>query len=171
MASSKDMHDWGLDLSTARQISAPDFELLVRNGCKPALGDVLVTKDGANYLKRIFVLRTDVDVVLLSSIAILRAGDEISSSLLAASLRTPDTRARLKTFVSGAAIPRIVLKDFKAFQIVLPPDDLKRRWSRIGEPLDVACFELGVRAANLRATRDLLLPRLLSGELSVEDAP
>jgi type I restriction enzyme S subunit len=169
MASSKDMHDWGLDLSTTRLIAEQDFDSLVRNGCKPMPGDVLVTKDGANYLKRIFVFRDVQDVVLLSSVAILRAGTNVSPALLAATLRTPETRARLKNYVTGAAIPRIVLKDFKAFQFVLPAEEIRALWAQFGEPFDVACWQLAVRAENLRKTRDFLLPRLLSGQLSVED--
>jgi type I restriction enzyme, S subunit len=72
MASSKDMHDLGLNFETCRKISPEDFEKLVRSGCRPEKNDVLVTKDGANYLKHIFVVRDDLEVVLLSSIATIQ---------------------------------------------------------------------------------------------------
>lgn len=170
MASSKDMTDWGLNLATARQISQHDFDELVRNGCKPEIGDVLVTKDGANYLKRIIVLRDELNVVLLSSIAILRCNGRIRPSLLAAALKSPENLNRLKNCVTGAAIPRIVLKDFKAFRLVLPSSEVQLAWSKVGEPLQELCWMLSAQVASLAKTRNLLLPRLLSGEVDIADA-
>jgi type I restriction enzyme S subunit len=165
MASSKDMNEWGLTLESCRSISREDFDELVRNGCKPRKNDVLITKDGANYLKYIFVHRSDLQIVLLSSIAILRPNNRINSHLLAATLNSPETKGRLKNYVTGAAIPRIVLKDFKQFQFVLPVKAIQARWAALAEPLTELCWGLMEQITNLRRTRDLLLPRLLSGEV------
>jgi type I restriction enzyme S subunit len=96
MASSKDMHDWGFTMETCRFISREDFDDLVRNDCKPKKNDVLITKDGANYLKYIFVNRAERDVVLLSSIAMLRPNARINPHLLAAILKSPENKERLK---------------------------------------------------------------------------
>ena len=168
MASSKDMHDWGLTLETCRYISTEDFAALVRNDCKPKKNDILITKDGANYLKRIFVVREESDIVLLSSIAILRPNQRINPHLLAAILKEPENRDRLKGFVTGAAIPRIILKDFKQFQFLLPPKALQREWAKTAEPITALIWRLIDKAQNLRRTRDLLLPRLLSGQVSLD---
>jgi type I restriction enzyme S subunit len=170
MASSKDMHDWGLTMETCRFISRADFDSLVRNGCKPLRNDVLITKDGANYLKYIFVNSKESDVVLLSSIAILRPNTRINPYLLAAILKSPENKGRLKNYVTGAAIPRIVLKDFKRFQFVLPSRAVQRRWAQIAEPLAEQCLQLVEKIQILRRTRDLLLPRLLSGRVDLEAA-
>jgi type I restriction enzyme S subunit len=170
MASSKDMHDWGLTMETCRFISRADFDSLVRNGCKPLRNDVLITKDGANYLKYIFVNSKESDVVLLSSIAILRPNPRINPYLLAAILKSPENKGRLKNYVTGAAIPRIVLKDFKRFQFVLPSRAVQRRWAQIAEPMAEQCLQLVEKIQILRRTRDLLLPRLLSGRVDLEAA-
>jgi type I restriction enzyme S subunit len=168
MASSKDMHDWGITLKTCRFIGREDFDELVRNGCKPSENDVLVTKDGANYLKHIFVNRAEFDLVLLSSIAILRPNARINPHLLAAILRWPENKERLKNYVTGAAIPRIVLRDFKRFEFVLPSKVVQAKWASIVEPLAELCWTFLDRIDNLRRTRDLLLPRLLSGANGLE---
>ncbi len=168
MASSKDMHDWGFTMETCRFISREDFDDLVRNDCRPKKNDVLITKDGANYLKYIFVNRAEQDVVLLSSIAILRPNARINPHLLAAILKSPDNRGRLKNYVTGAAIPRIVLKDFKRFQFVLPSQVVQTEWAKIAEPMTELCWRLVDQIQNLRRTRDLLLPRLLSGQMELE---
>jgi type I restriction enzyme S subunit len=168
MASSKDMHDWGLTLETCRFIGREDFDQLVRNGSKPKKNDVLITKDGANYLKYIFVNRMEQELVLLSSIAILRPNTHINPHLLAAILKSPENKGRLKNYVTGAAIPRIVLKDFKRFQFVLPSKTVQTQWVKVAEPLTELCWRLVDQIQNLRRTRDLLLPRLLSGELTLD---
>ncbi len=168
MASSKDMHDWGLTLETCRLISREDFDHLVRNDCRPKKNDILITKDGANYLKYIFVNRSEQDVVLLSSIAILRPSTRINPHLLAATLAYPENKNRLKNYVTGAAIPRIILKDFKRFQFVLPDSQLQGEWAKRVEPITELCWRLVDQVQNLRRTRDLLLPRLLSGQIDVQ---
>ncbi|MBL8041473.1 MAG: restriction endonuclease subunit S [Nitrospira sp.] len=165
MASSKDMHEWGLNLEGCRYISRQDFDQLVRNGCKPKKNDVLITKDGANYLKHIFVVREEQELVLLSSIAILRPNEMINPHLLTAILSAQENKDRLKNYVTGAAIPRIILSDFKRFTIVLPSEEVQGAWAKIGEPITQLCWRLVEQTANLQRTRDLLLPRLLSGQI------
>lgn len=122
MASVKDLNFWGLDLDSARHISYEDYEALVRQGCKPLVGDVLIAKDGNSALDTVCVIEDPIDVVLLSSIAILRPDpDQIDSKYLKYYFMTPSVIDYLKTnFISGAAIPRVVLRDFKRAKISLP---------------------------------------------------
>ena len=169
MASSKDMHEWGINLGACRHISKQDFDQLVSNGCKPRKNDVLITKDGANYLKHIFVVREEEELVLLSSIAILRPNERINPHLLSAIMAAPENKDRLKNYVTGAAIPRIILSDFKQFAIALPSEDVQAAWAKIGEPITQLCWRLVEQIKTLRRTRDLLLPRLLSGQVSLAD--
>jgi type I restriction enzyme, S subunit len=169
MASSKDMRRWDLDLSKCRKISEADYESLVRNDCQPLAGDVLITKDGANYLKYCFAVERDMNVVLLSSVAILRPdSSKLSSHYLSFCLTNPETKARLSGRVSGAAIPRIVLKDFREFTIPVPSPAIQDEFDRMVGPYVMLCRRLVQRNENLRTTRDLLLPKLVSGEVSVE---
>jgi len=170
MASVKDMHDWGFNLAGCRKIAEEDFDELVRNDCKPLVGDVLIAKDGS-YLKHTFVAEKEVDLVILSSIAILRPNTNIRPNLLAIALRHPDVVARMKGVVSGVAIPRIVLKDFRKFKLVVPPKRLQEMWSEIADPIMTLCRRLVDKNANLRAQRDLLLPKLISGEIDVSNLP
>jgi type I restriction enzyme, S subunit len=169
MASVKDMTHLSLDLQECRLISAEDFAYLSQQDCKPLVGDVLVSKDGAKYLDKVFEVLVENDVVVLSSIALLRPGDAIRSSILASMLKNVDTKARLKRSVSGAAIPRVVLKDFSAFKIVLPPMDLQDRFDRTGGSLIRVAARLEELNRALASTRDLLLPRLVIGRLNIAD--
>ena len=51
---------------------------------------------------------------------------------------------------------------------VVPPDVLRTRFRGNVAPLLTQVATLGRKIQNLRRTRDLLLPRLLSGQLDVE---
>ncbi|MDQ6878399.1 MAG: restriction endonuclease subunit S [Candidatus Dormibacteraeota bacterium] len=169
MASVKDMTPRSLELSTCRLIAEEDYDALVRQDCRPWSGDVLVSKDGANFLKHVFPMFEDSVAVILSSIAVLRPSDAISPILLALTIREPENKARLKGFVSGAAIPRVVLRDFKLHRLVVPLRDTQERFNQTC--VDVMRQAVALESLNrrLRATRDLLLPRLISGEIEVSD--
>src|SRR6266550_4307399 len=115
MASVKDLTPFGIRLESCRHILDEDFEKLVRQGCQPVKGDVLIAKDGATALDTVCEIKRNDDVVLLSSVAILRPNPAIiDSGFLRHYLDSPTTRSYLKgSFISGAAIPRVVLKDLK----------------------------------------------------------
>ena len=53
MLSVKDMGDRDFSFSSCKHISKTDYDILVKNGCKPKKGDVLVAKDGS-YFKYAF---------------------------------------------------------------------------------------------------------------------
>lgn len=166
MASVKDMHDWGIDTINCRQISHDDYEKLVRADCKPLLNDVLIAKDGS-YLKHCFVVQEEIDLVILSSIAILRPNNRIDPHLLNFILRDPMTKERMKGYVSGAALPRIILKEFRNFKILLPNDEAQRLWADNAHPIAKQCETLIRTNHQLAKARDLLLPRLMDGRLEV----
>ena len=166
MASVKDMHDWGFNIDQCRKISHQDFDLLVKNDCKPLKNDVLIAKDGS-YLKHTFVVQEEIDFVILSSIAILRPNHLIDPQLLNFILRDPRTKMRMTGYVSGVALPRIILKEFRGFEILLPPVELQLLWAIHANPIAVQCYQLGKQNETLTKARDLLLPRLMNGEVAV----
>ncbi len=169
MASVKDLTPYGITFETCRHISAADFERLVRMGCQPTAGDVLIAKDGASALDTVCLLDETPRVVLLSSVAILRPDiEKVLPCILHRHLAEEATRTNMKrAFVTGAAIPRVILKDFARAGIVVPPIRLQEYYS--DRERAVAAEVRVLTAVNnvLRRTRDLLLPRLISGELDV----
>lgn len=167
MASVKDMHDWGINVEGCRRISLQDYELLARNNCRPIKNDILVAKDGS-YLKHTFVVGEAQDLVILSSIAILRPSSAVRPNYLSFTLRDPKTKSRMTGFVSGVAIPRIVLKDFRTFLILVPPLATQSAWATHVDRQAELCRTLVSQINNLRRTRELLLPHLLSGQLKLE---
>lgn len=122
MFSVKDMRDSGFDYYKVKRISEFDYNALIKQGCQPEIGDILIAKDGS-VLKHIFKVKEKPDYVLLSSIAIIRPNNAIvDSNFLSYQLKSPSTTDTILTnFVSGSGVPRIVLKDFKEVDISLPP--------------------------------------------------
>jgi type I restriction enzyme S subunit len=122
MPSVKDMTDNGFNLSNCKTISEQDYELLVKQGCRPEKGDVLIAKDGS-VMKHVFVVKENPEYVLLSSIAIVRPEpSKVVPEFLSYAIKSPAIMEQILTnFVSGSGVPRIVLKDFKKVEISYPP--------------------------------------------------
>jgi len=168
MASVKDMHPWGINIETCRKISEHDFRQLQDSDCIMVKNDVLIAKDGS-YLKHCFVVEEDMDIALLSSIAILRPNKKINPHILALTMKQPEIKARMAGYVSGAALPRIILKDFKKFKIKLPKKEIQVSWENCVGPIIKSCYRIIDINTNLRQTRDLLLPKLISGKVDVSE--
>jgi len=166
MASVKDMHQWGIDYYTCRKISEADYQKLVKDDCRPLKNDILIAKDGS-YLKHIFVVPEDMDLVILSSIAIIRANGKYHPTLLSIFLKLDSTNKALQNIVTGAVIPRIVLKDFRKFPIILPPLAEQNKALLSIQPLIDKCYKNIKQIHSLEKLRDMLLPKLMSGEVGI----
>ena len=171
MASVKDLGPWGVNVGTCRLISQDEFRRLVSGGCQPEQGDVLLAKDGARCLETVCEFRQPDEIVLLSSVAILRPSGHCPSSFLHTWLSLPQTVHYLREgFVSGSAIPRVVLKDLKQARLVVPPLRILRRFDDAVTPLRNRIRANRAESCTLSALRDTLLPRLVSGEIRVPEA-
>jgi type I restriction enzyme S subunit len=71
---------------------------------------------------------------------------------------------------SGATFKEISRGVFRTIDVLLPASTLIQRFENVARPMADESLSLQRSLGNLRKTRDLLLPRLLSGELSVDDA-
>lgn len=137
MLSVKDMREYDFDFSNCKKISYEDYLKMERDGCVPQIGDVLVAKDGS-YLKEIFICKEQREIALLSSIAIFRPNSQlIDSRFLCYCLKSPRVYNYISmNCVSGSALPRIILKDFKGVNMRVPSLDDQRRIVSILSSLD-----------------------------------
>ena len=121
MLSVKDMREYGFDYSNCKYISKNDFEIMKKSGCVPKKGDVLVAKDGS-YMKEIFVCNESKEEAILSSIALFRPNTKIIiPEFLCYLLKTPIVYNYIRNnCVSGSALPRIILRSFRAIKIDIP---------------------------------------------------
>lgn len=121
MYSVKDMREFNFDMYNCKHISEEDYIKLLAQDCVPKKNDILVAKDGS-YLKEIFVNEIEDKKAILSSIAIFRPNlNIVNPYFLCYLLKSPEISNYTKeNCVSGSAIPRIVLKDFKKIELDIP---------------------------------------------------
>lgn len=67
----------------------------------------------------------------------------------------------------GAIFASVTKKEFAAQALLDPPERLKRAFEEVSAPCDEQLRVLHFQNQKLRAARDLLLPRLMSGEIAV----
>jgi type I restriction enzyme S subunit len=75
-----------------------------------------------------------------------------------------------KNFINtDAAVPGLSRHQAYSLETLVPPDDLLGRFCRLADDLARQGSILHRQVHNLRRTRDLLLPRLLSGQVTLTD--
>ena len=52
-------------------------------------------------------------------------------------------------------------------KVILPPDEIREKFDHLVSPLFDEIYSLGKQNQNLRQTRNLLLPKLITGEIKV----
>ena len=168
MYSVKDMETYGFTNNDCKHITKSEFAKMKKNDCVPLPNDILVAKDGS-YLKEVFICSEYKECAILSSIAIFRPNNNIIvPEILLYLLKQPSIKKDVgDNYVSGSALPRIVLKDFKKYTFILPPMVEQIKIStilhEITRKIQVNTDEIKV----LSSLRDYLLPKLISGEISV----
>ena len=73
----------------------------------------------------------------------------------------------LRDVVGGAAQPQITLEGISSVELVTPPLPLRTRFQQTVSAMFEQAWTLDNQIQNLRRTRDLLLPRLLSGQVEL----
>jgi type I restriction enzyme S subunit len=73
-------------------------------------------------------------------------------------------------YITGAAQPKITQENMNRIPFICGSEDLHEKFDRLVSPMIHGCQALQRKNANLRLTRDLLLPRLLSGQMELLEA-
>ncbi|MGH8093139.1 MAG: restriction endonuclease subunit S [Chthoniobacterales bacterium] len=74
----------------------------------------------------------------------------------------------LTNLATGAAYPAVTATTFQDSEVIIPPSALLEKFAAATIPMAEGNYTLRGKIKNLRDTRDLLLPRLLSGRLCFE---
>jgi type I restriction enzyme S subunit len=75
---------------------------------------------------------------------------------------------RIAAQASGTTRLRITRRELAAMEFVVPPIPVQQQFAAIVQPQSAMIETLRQQIQNLRRTRDLLLPRLLSGQIDME---
>ena len=127
-------------------------------------GDVLVGMDGDFHL----AIWSSGTAWLNQRVARFRVTEPWCPLLLRLALMSPI--AELNRSIVGTTVAHLGDAHIRQIQFAEPPPEIMARANEVFSRLGDALLSLEVRIRLLRRTRDLLLPRLLSGQLSVGDA-
>jgi type I restriction enzyme S subunit len=109
-----------------------------------------------------------VDGVASSDSIIVRPTDETLHSLILMTMSSDEFVAvTAQQMKEGSKMPRADWKQMRAYSVPLPPSGLLNDFNEAIKPIVEQLKFLSFANQKLRAARDLLLPRLMSGELSV----
>jgi type I restriction enzyme S subunit len=122
------------------------------------LGEVYFLPETRRYClsQRVFAIRSNQAVM--------------KPSLLFFFLSSAEGQERLKAKASGTTVLGIRQADLRQITVVRPPMDIQAKGDLILRPFLNLIDLMQRKNDNLRITRDLLLPKLISGEIPVEAA-
>jgi type I restriction enzyme, S subunit len=135
--------------------------------------DVAIYKDGA-YIGKSSYFRDGfphTECCVNEHVFLLRAdGVRLKQNALYLWLQEPDTVQAIRATNANAAQPGINQQSVSGLELVVPDEKTAAHFDRVVEPLFGEIINLAKRIQNLRRTRDLLLPRLLSGQMAISNS-
>jgi type I restriction enzyme S subunit len=109
------------------------------------------------------------DLIVSTGFAVIRPNTAMPFSFLFFAVTSDSFVDQMATVAKGAAYPATSFDDFEKAKLLIPSDELLMDFHEKVEPLFRQKNLLQEQSDRLSKTRDLLLPRLISGKLSVED--
>jgi len=158
------------DFNKEKLISRDFFEQMRKGIVRDR--DVAIYKDGA-YIGRSSYFRDGyphTECCVNEHVFLLRtAGKQITQNMLFLWLQEPDTIYTIRSTNANAAQPGINQQGISGIKLILPDEKIAEQFDRIVEPMLGGIIALAKKSHNLHRTRDLLLPKLISGELDVSE--
>lgn len=103
----------------SKKISDQSFEQLVREGCKPSVGDVLLTKDGT--IGRACIVTEEMpDFVILSSLGLLTPSKKLINKYLYYYLISGINIDQMNSVIHGSALRRMTISKINDLVIAFP---------------------------------------------------
>jgi type I restriction enzyme S subunit len=130
-------------------------------------GDIVIARTGATvgYAKRLH--KRHPEAVFASYLVRLRLKREVDNLMVGILVESDDYKNYVRSRVGGAAQPNANAKVLSDLEILVPPPNIQRLFRAYVEPLKDQQEVLRLQNERLRSARDLLLPRIISGEVAV----
>jgi type I restriction enzyme S subunit len=130
-------------------------------------GDIVVARTGATvgYAKRIN--KRYPNAVFASYLVRFRIKPEVDNLMVGTFIESVEYKKYVQSRIGGAAQPNANAKVLAGAEILIPASRIQRDFNEIVEPLIDQREMLQIQNQKLRLARDLLLPRLMSGQIPV----
>ena len=133
-----------------------------------AHGDIIWSSVRPNRRSYSLVLSPEQNLVVSTGFTVITARD-VPNSYLYHAITTDEFVGYIVGRTTGAAYPAVTAADFESANLLLPRADILESFHDTVADMLNLCDRLHRQNSSLRKTRDLLLPRLISGEIGVED--
>ena len=130
-------------------------------------GDVLWSCVRPNRRSHALVMHPETNTIASTGFAVLTA-KTVPFTFLYFATTTDDFVSYLTNNASGAAYPAVTATTFEKAELLIPSSALLERFGEATITMTEQAHILKRQTENLRRTRDLLLPRLLSGQIDIE---
>ncbi len=132
--------------------------------------DVLWSCVRPNRRSHAQVMYPEPNTIASTGFAVLTA-TKVPFTFLYLATTTDDFVAFLTNNATGATYPAVTATTFEKAELAIPPSPLLKQFGDATIPMAEQLHRFQLQIKNLRRTRELLLPRLLSGQISVEALP
>ncbi|HCE2835759.1 TPA: restriction endonuclease subunit S [Vibrio parahaemolyticus] len=127
-----DVGENSINFESSKKISVDNYVRLVREGCKPKIGDVLLTKDGT--IGRACIVKKDMpDFVILSSLGLLTPSKLVSETYLYYYLVSGINIDQMNSLIHGSALRRMTISKIDDLVFCFPE---KQEQQKIANFLD-----------------------------------
>lgn len=162
-----------INFDEAKRISDIAFNNLVREGCKPAVGDILLTKDGT--IGRACIVDEKMpDFVVLSSLGILTPYKRLVNSFLYYYLISGINIDQMNSVIHGSAIRRMTISKIDGLIVTFPTN--LREQEEIASYLNDATSKINQLLIKARESiqlmqerRTALISAAVTGKIDVRD--
>lgn len=159
------MNDF-VETGNFRFISEETFRRLNCREVKP--GDLLISRMPTPIGRAWLVTEMPWKMVTAVDAAILTTDDTVADRyFLLYHLNSPSSIEHCERRAVGATRPRVARRELAGIPVLLPSVALQKEFREIVKPMNEQRTNLYRQNQKLRAARDLLLPRLMSGEIEV----
>ena len=162
-----------IDLINCKKISKLNFSKLEKLGCRPKIGDVLLTKDGT--IGRAYMVNESNDFVALSSLAIITPNKKkVIAELLSLILISPLSVDQMYSKIQGSALTRLTIGLIKNLEILLPytKEDQLIAVHKIGQKhleINSAISKAQTEIQKIKEYQESLITQVVTGQLKVPD--
>lgn len=130
-------------------------------------GDIIWSCVRPNRRSHALLLQPAPNTVASTGFAVLTA-TKVPFTFLYLATTTDNFVNFLANNATGAAYPAVTAKTFEEAVVLVPPIPLLKKFGEVTIPMAEQIHTLQSQIQNLRRTRDLLLPRLLSGQIELK---
>jgi type I restriction enzyme S subunit len=127
-------------------------------------GDILWSCVRPNRRSHALAWAPPANMVASTGFAVIRA-TQVPATFLYQAVTTDGFVGYLENHARGAAYPAVVAADFERAEVLLPPEKIVQAYDKVAGPMAAQREGLMAQSEKLSVARDLLLPRLMSGEV------